>query len=495
MSEPLDISGTPLFPYPDERHALQMFLARILETSREAIREASVTPKMDLERLSADLSRFTFTRPVPLVELLPWVVRQLREGIVQITHPRYFGLFNPAPAFPAELGDHIVAAFNPQLAAARTAPAAVAIEAHVIAEIASRAGLPAGTAGHFTNNGSEANFTALIAALTTANPSFGIDGARAFPSPPVIYISEAAHLAWIKIAHLAGIGRSAVRQIATDGTGRLDVAVLSSALHADRAQGLTPVMIVATAGTTVGAMIDPIDACADLARAAGAWLHVDAAWGGAAIASDHLRGRLAGMDRADSITIDAHKWFATTMSCGMFLTAHPSALSACFGVSASFMPEEGAGMPDPYSHSVMWSRRFLGLRLFLNLAAAGWPGYARHVEHAVSLIDRLHLILAAAGWRIANPNALGVLCVEPPAGSPSVRSIVAAVLATGKAWVSAACFEGRDVVRICISNGQTNSADVKALADLLISAAGEKNQAPSSPERCLTRPVAAALPS
>ncbi len=123
-------------------------------------------------------------------------------------------------------------------------------------------------------------------------------------------------------------------------------------------------MIVATAGTTGGGMIDPLHACADIAKQQALWLHVDAAWGGAALASNRLRGVLDGIERADSITIDAHKWLATTMGCAIFISRRADLLSEAFHASTSFMPSSISGV-DPYLNSVQWSRRFLGLRLFL----------------------------------------------------------------------------------------------------------------------------------
>src|SRR6185437_6834169 len=185
------------------------------------------------------------------------------------------------------------------------------------------------------------------------------------------------------------------------------------------------------------------------------------------IASDRLRHRLAGIERADSITIDAHKWFATTMGCGMFITTQASLLPEVFGVSASFMPPASAHTFDPYTSSVQWSRRFLGLRLFLALASSGWAGYAAHVERAVALAGVLQHALASRGWRIVNDPALAVICAEPPAGAGSVMEIVGRVLASGRAWVSAAKLEGRDVVRACITNGKTTRRDIMAAVDAL----------------------------
>src|SRR5262249_966298 len=154
---------------------------------------------------------------------------------------------------------------------------------------------------------------------------------------------------------------------------------------------------------------------ADIASKYRLFYHVDAAWGGALIASDTLRGALAGIERADSITIDAHKWFATTMGCGMFFTRHAALLSSAFQTTASYMPSRILSV-NPYVTTRQWSRRFLGLRLFLTLAAAGWNGYAKHVEHCVGLSHLLREQLVERGWVIANTSPVAVLCAEPPPG-------------------------------------------------------------------------------
>jgi glutamate/tyrosine decarboxylase-like PLP-dependent enzyme len=282
----------------------------------------------------------------------------------------------------------------------------------------------------------------------------------------VFYISKESHLAWLKIAHQSGIGRTAARLIATDGSGRMDPNALSNAVRSDLAQGCIPVMVVATAGTTNAGTIDPLLACAEIAQVSGLWYHVDAAWGGALIASDRLRNVLVGMELADSITIDAHKWFATTMGCGMFITRDPQVLSSAFEVSASYMPSNVPNL-DPYVTSVQWSRRFLGLRLFLSLAAAGWTGYARHIERSIELIGLLKEKLLARGWTIANDPLLAVLCTEPPPRHGDVRSIVSQVLASGRSWISVAMFEGREVIRACVTHGETTPDDIMELVRVL----------------------------
>jgi glutamate/tyrosine decarboxylase-like PLP-dependent enzyme len=454
------------YPPAAERQRCDDFLTRELNRANERVAQGSVMPTLDIASLKRELSSFDFEAPRSLDAVLSWTIGAMEHGLVHVTHPRYFGLFNPAPTFPSQCAERITGAFNPQLATATTSPAAVEIEAHVIRAVAQRAGFPPEAGGHFTTGGSEANYTALICALTKSNEKFATDGARAFQGPPTFYVSRESHLAWLKIAHQAGIGRSAVRLVATDGTGRMDPGALARSISDDRIDGCVPVMIAATAGTTNAGMIDPIAACNVIGRSAGLWLHVDAAWGGALIASDRLRSTLSGVEDADSITIDAHKWFATTMGCGMFITRHRRVLSSAFHAANSFMPSNVAGL-DPYVTSVQWSRRFLGLRLFLALAAAGWAGYAEHVERSIELTQLLKENLLAKGWLIANDSPLAVLCIRPLRGSSDARAIVSRVQTAGKVWIAAASFEGDDIIRACVTHGETCPDDIRELVDAL----------------------------
>jgi len=458
-----------LFPSQEDRLRVDDILTRLLASTHASVLQGSVAPTFDVTAFRDQLAAFDFEQPRSLTQTLAWTIEQMEHGIVHITHPRYFGLFNPTPSFPAQCADRIAAVFNPQLATATTSPAAVEIEAHVVRAVATRAGLPPQARGHFTTGGTEANYTAVILALTRACPRFAEEGARAFGGPPVFYVSRESHLAWLKIAHQAGIGRSAVRLVATDGSGRLELAALDDAIMTDRASGAVPFMIAATAGTTNAGMVDPLSGCAETALRGGLWFHVDAAWGGALIASSTLRGRLEGIDRADSMTIDAHKWFATTMGCGIFLTRWPAQLSAAFHVSASYMPSNTADV-DPYVTSVQWSRRFLGLRLFVSLATAGWEGYGGHVERMLALSDLLKDRIAAQGWRVINDSPVGVLCIIPPARH-SVRPIVKHLVASGSAWVSVAVFEGREVIRACVTSGMTMPDDIFSVVTALVQAA------------------------
>lgn len=465
-SDALTAPVAALFPDDQQCQQLEDWLSGQLLAACARVALGPVTPTFEPDRMRAALRAFDFETPRPLQPLLAWTIEQLEHGVVHLNNPRYFGLFNPAPSYPAQCADRIAGAFNPQLASSGTSPAAVEIESHVIRAVARRAGLPDESAGHFTTSGSEANATALICALTRAAPRFGVDGVQAFGAPVAIYTSRDCQPGWFKVAHQCGIGRAALRLVQTDGDGRLHAGALANAIASDRAGGRVPVLISATAGTTNAGMIDPLHECAAIARAEGMWYHIDAAWGGAALCSRQLRGLLDGLQLADSLTIDAHKWLATTMGCGMYITRYPQVLAEAFRVTADFMPSAAPSL-DPYLNTMQWSRRFMGLRLFLSLAAAGWDGYAAHVERAVALIAAVRARLAARGWSALNRSELAVLCVVPPAGAPSPREIVRRVLASGRAWVAATRFESHDAVRICVTHGETSMDDVDALVEAL----------------------------
>jgi glutamate/tyrosine decarboxylase-like PLP-dependent enzyme len=451
-----------LFPSAADRERIGNWLNAELEAALKRVQSGPVTPTVDMRVFREQLAGFDFTEPQPLEQALSWAIGHMEHGIVQMANPRYFGLFNPGANFPAQCADHIAAIFNPQLASSASSPVPVALENHVIRAVALRLKFSEEAAGHFATGGSEANYTALLCALTGAHANFATDGVRAFSGPVRFYTSRDCHIAWLKIAHQAGVGRAALRLVDTDGRGQMNAGALQRAIADDRAQGAVPVMIVATAGTTGGGMIDPLHACADIAKQHGLWLHVDAAWGGAALASERLRNLLDGIERADSITIDAHKWLATTMGCAIFLSRRADLLSAAFHASTNFMPSSLATV-DPYLNSVQWSRRFLGLRLFLALAAAGWEGLGAHVERGVEVIERIKERLLGLGWSIANDSRLAVLDAIPPAALGDVKTLVRRVVAAGRAWVAFTTFEGQEVVRICATNGETQIDDVEAL--------------------------------
>jgi glutamate/tyrosine decarboxylase-like PLP-dependent enzyme len=434
-----------------------------------------VTPTEIREHLH---SRYDFSRPIPLEEAVADVEQMLRRWQVQITHRRYLGLFNPSVTFSSVVADTLTAAYNPQLASWRTSPAANEIERHTLNWLTNKFGLPPATIATFTSGGAEANFSAVVAALERAFPACGEEGLASLATLPVIYLSEEAHHSFTKIAQMSGIGRNALHMIPSDGEFRMDAAALREAIERDRARGLSPFMVVGTAGTTAAGAIDPLSEVATICREQKLWFHVDAAWGGAAIVSSTLRQHLAGIEQADSITCDAHKWFSVSMACGMFFCRHRETIARAFRVETSYMPDSaGAATFDPYTNSVQWSRRFTGLKLFLSLAERGEAGQARMIEHQARMGEVLRESLAAAGWRVANTTPLPLVCftrdgLNAPAFAEAVRK-------RQIAWISDVKIKGDSFVRACLTSYKTTESEVREIVEKITRIFGESATAPA----------------
>jgi glutamate/tyrosine decarboxylase-like PLP-dependent enzyme len=393
---------------------------------------------------------------------------------VHTDHPRYFGLFNPTATWPGVAGELIAAAVNPQLAAWSHAPLAVEAEKRCIEVIAGRLGLPDTAGGHLTSGGAEANLTAVLTALTAAFPAYATGGLRGIQSQPVFYASADSHLAWLKIAHATGLGRDACQLVPTDPTGRLDTVALETQIRADRDAGKAPFLVVVTVGTTGAGMIDPIHESVDIAHAAGLRVHMDAAWAGAACLSDTLRPAMDGIERGDTVTVDAHKWLSVPMGAGMFFTRDGAELTSTFTVSTSYMPGEIADTADPYTTSNQWSRRFAGLKVWLSLVAYGVAGHGRQIDHDMRLGDLLRHRLIEAGWQLTNDTPMPVVCAthrSAPTESTAAWQwhveLAERVNTSGTAWVSPVLVAGTPAIRACITSWRTQADDIEKLTEAM----------------------------
>ena len=429
----------------------------------------AVTPAQIRDRLSA----YDFSQPVPLERLVGEVAALLREWSLHVNSPRYFGLFNPTVRRAGIVAETLAALYNPQLAAWPHAPIANEIERHVLSWLMTAFGLDPTTGfSNFTSGGQEANQTAVTAALTHAFPAFAEGGVRALDGDPVLYVSAEAHHSFVKIAHQSGIGRDAVRHIGVDGRLRMDVDDLVRQIEADRASGRLPFLIAGTAGTTAAGAIDPLEELAEVAKREGLWFHVDAAWGGATILSPALRHHLVGIEHADSITCDAHKWLSVPLTAGMFFTRHREPILRAFRVEASsYVPPAVPDTFDPYVTTIQWSRRFIGLKLLMTLAELGRDGIAGLVEGQAALGQLLRERLVASGWRLVNDSPLAVVCFTHPEiehGRTSAKEVVDHVVRRGRAWISEVHLSGSIVaLRACITSHRARTVDIEILVEEL----------------------------
>jgi aromatic-L-amino-acid/L-tryptophan decarboxylase len=448
-------------------------LADEIASYEETLQAMPVAPTVSPAQIRERLSEYEFVNPIPLDDLTADVAALLRQWSLHVNHPRYFGLFNPTVRRAGVVADSLAALYNPQLAAWPHAPIANEIERHVLGWFMRALGLdPATGFANFTTGGQEANQTAVTAALTSAFPDLAERGVRALAGEPMLYVSAEAHHSFLKIAHQSGIGREAVRRVPVDGRLRMDVEQLVRQIHADRAGGRLPFLIVGTAGTTAAGAIDPLPALAALAREEHLWLHVDAAWGGAAILAPALSHHLAGIELADSITCDAHKWLSVPVGAGMLFTRHREPILQAFRVEASsYVPPAVPDTFDPYVTTIQWSRRFIGLKLFMTLAELGRDGMAGLIEHQAAMGQLLRTRLASSGWRLVNDSPLAVVCFTHPeieSGRTTASAVVDRVVGGGRAWISEVRLSGPVVaLRACITSHRTDPDDIDILVDEL----------------------------
>ncbi len=422
-----------------------------------------IVPAVTAKEVRAHLeSRFQFAQSMPLEEVVDEVESMLRKWQVQVTHPRYFGLFNPSVTLASVVADTLVAMYNSQLANWRTSPAANEMERHTLAWFAQKFGLPADSIATYTSGGSEANLTAVVVALTWAFPEYGEHGLRSLSGEPTIYLTEETHHGFNKIAHMTGLGRRNLRIVATDVNLCMQVEDLRKRVAEDRLRGFIPFMVIGTAGTTAAGVIDPLPEIAQLCKPQNLWFHADAAYGGPAAISPKLRHHLAGIEQADSVTCDAHKWLSVPMGCGMFFSRHRDAVAQAFRSDVTYMPSKApAGEADtfnPLTHSAQWSRRFIGLKLFMALAELGESGYAQMLEHQVRMADVLRERLTATGWRICNKTPLPVVCFTRD--GVNAASLVAQLREQQIAWMSDARIDGVDAVRAAITSFRTTEKEI-----------------------------------
>ncbi|MFX0113176.1 MAG: pyridoxal phosphate-dependent decarboxylase family protein [Candidatus Hodarchaeota archaeon] len=451
-------------------------VTKVIESYITTVHQSQVASELNPEKIRFLLNSMQFTDSLAPKDAVDFVVQGLWDHQVHTPHPCYFGLFNPAPTTMGIAADTLAAAFNPQLAAWSHSPFANEVEQHLIRIFGSQFGYDVTTtAGTFTSGGTEANLTALLTALSETFPEFAERGVRGLVGQPTLYTSAECHHSIIRAARTCGLGSDAVRLIPIDQSLQMDVKMLREQIASDSNAGYTPFLIVATAGTTNAGMVDPIARLADVASSANVWLHVDAAWGGAAVFVPELRSALEGIERADSITFDAHKWLSVPMGAGLYVTRHPDILRRTFSISTGYMPTDAHGLNviDPYMHSIQWSRRFIGLKIFLSLAVVGWDGYRAVIKHQVSMGDLLRRKLEEDGWRIVNKTKLPVVCFindqdrdrEP---SRFIETVAKKVVSSGKAWISTT-YLNKDVavLRACITNYRTESEHISALTTIL----------------------------
>src|SRR5438132_3380910 len=462
---------------PDEVRRLGRLAADAVAEHREKLLERPVFGK-----IGADASLFDGPPPEegrPFEDVLGFVREHVLPYPFGNSHPRFFGFINATADPVGSTADYLAAALNPNCWGGDHA--AVHVENQVIGWLAALLGLPREAEGILVSGGSMANFTALAAARRAMTPgNVREDGLSGEGRPRlVVYASDQVHHCVDKAVDLLGIGTRNLRKIETDERFRIRMDLLELAIAKDRGAGLSPAIVVGTAGTVNTGAIDPMDALAELCRRESLWFHVDGAYGAMAVLSRELVPLFAGLERADSIAADPHKWLYVPYEAGATLIRQPGRLAATFRKFPEYLASDPESpFPGPAwfaERGVELSRGFKALKVWMGFQTRGRAGYARAIENDVDLARFLaeevegrpdFELLAESVLSIANFR------YRPAGGGRSDadldrinRRIVNRLVGDGSFFLAPTILKGRTALRVCIVNFRTTREDLTALLD------------------------------
>jgi aromatic-L-amino-acid decarboxylase len=413
----------------------------------------------------------------PFEEVLDFVRQHVLPLPMGNSHPRFFGFINATPDPVGIVAELLAAAMNPNCWGGDHA--AIHVEAQVMRWLAELLGMPVESEGILASGGSMANFIALAAARRAVLPGNVREDGLAGEGRPrlVVYASDQVHSCVDKAVDLLGIGTNQLRKIETDDGYRMRVDRLREAIAADRAAGLAPAIVVGTAGTVNTGAIDPLEELADVCAREGLWFHVDGAYGAMAHVSQSLRPLFAGMERADSLAADPHKWLYVPYDAGATLVRRPGCLADAFRKFPEYLAQDAESpFPGPAwfaERGPELSRGFKALKVWMGLKTHGWRAYAASIERdcglARSLSERVRAhpdfeLLAEPVLSIANfryrPRGASLGDGELDAVN---RRIVNRLVAGGAFFLAPTILKGRASLRASITNFRTSEDDLAAL--------------------------------
>ncbi|MBA3269843.1 MAG: pyridoxal-dependent decarboxylase [Acidobacteria bacterium] len=435
--------------------------------------------------VSADDLRAMVAEPLPREAQDPAVVFEQFVRLAMLGrnngHPRMFGYVQSSGNFAGVIGDFLASALNQNVTSWRSAPAATTIELQVIDWLKALVGFDPLAGGMLVSGGSAANLAALAVALRVSTDlDLNGRGVSALPAPPAVYASARAHLSIPKAASLLGIGRDAMQWIPVDGAGRMDVRRLADAIARGASDGHHQICVVANAGDVNTGAVDPIDDIADVCESRGLWLHVDGSYGGFAAAAPRVASLFQGLDRADSISLDPHKWLFSPLDVGCLLVRHASGLHRAFAQAADYIDVVADRDMSDFAFwdvSPELSRRFRALKIWFALKCHGASAVLETIDANIAMAE--HLAAAIDGRddfeRLA-PAPLSIVCFRyvPAAlrGREAAlndlnRELMVAVQRDGNAYLSNAMLGSSFALRACIVNHRTTVSDIEMLLDTI----------------------------
>ena len=400
-------------------------------------------------------------------QLLAELIDGAEPGVVGTQTGRYFG-FVIGSALPASVAaDWLATVWDQNAFSVVTSPAAAAVEEVAAGWLAELLGLPEGVSSGFVTGAQGANTTALAAArqhvLARAGWDVARDGLNGAPSVRIFAGSE-RHVTIDRSLRLLGFGTSSLEVVAADGQGRMRADALRAALS----DAAGPTIVCAQAGNVNTGASDPLGEIAEVCARAGAWLHVDGAFGLWAAASPRFRHLVDGVDLADSWATDAHKWLNVPYDCGVVFCRHPDAQAEAMAVSASYLQRGGGRSPADWVPES--SRRARGFAVWAALRALGRSGVAELVERCCDHAHSFTSVLGAQpGVEILNDVVLNQVLVRFNDDDDTTREVVSGVQADGTCWLGATDWQGRAAMRISVSSFRTTAEDVERSAEAILS--------------------------
>jgi aromatic-L-amino-acid decarboxylase len=396
--------------------------------------------------------------------------RLVRPAITHWNHPGFLAYFATSSSAPAILAEMLAAAINTNGLHWKTSPALVELEQVTLRWLGEWMGVPREWFPIIYDTASIATLHAIAAAREMAVPEAREDGA---PAGLTVYTSEQAHSSVEKACIALGIGQKNVRKIATDAEFRLRPESLRGAIEQDWRDGKRPVCVVATVGTTSTTSVDPVAEIADITRRHNLWLHVDAAYAGTAAILPEFRHILNGVERADSLVVNPHKWMFVPVDLSAFYTRRPGILRRAFSLVPEYLrTEEDPRAVNLMDYSLSLGRRFRALKLWFVMRYFGREGIERLLREHIAMAQRLAQIIDTAPHfeRVA-PAAFSVVCFRFKGTDDQNRAILEKVNASGRAYISHTSLKGQVVLRIAIGNMGTRWEDVQQAWDLIRAAA------------------------
>jgi aromatic-L-amino-acid/L-tryptophan decarboxylase len=400
------------------------------------------------------------------------------EQSVYLGHPGFLAYICGAGTVPGAAAGLAAGALNQNVGGWRLSPGASEIERQLTGWLAERFGLPAGAGGLMVAGGAMANFVGLkLARDAAAGHGVRERGVRA-ARPLALYASDESHIVVRRAADMLGVGTEAIRLIPVDGRFRMRIDDLAAAIDADLDAGVTPAAIVATAGTTQTGSIDPLPEVAKLCREHRAWMHVDACYGGPAVLADDLRSLLEGIEQADSIAVDPHKWMYTDVPGSCLLVRKLDSLPASFAGDAGYiwLAEEARQGIDTGQLGPDFSRGFSALKVWMSLLAHGRAAFERRISHDAELARYLgELVEERPDFELMAPVSLSICCFRyaPPGRKGDEEAldrlnerVMTAIHADGRTYCSNAVLNGRFCLRACVVNFRTEAEEMETLLEV-----------------------------